>query len=773
MTQKQSSAPLSSTLSVAIGSALLACITTHIYHHHRHRHRHRRHDRHDHDLDPNDNPDSSSQTSLPPPQQLGPEITPETKYQLALRGTVDEIYQQQLGPKPFEFNQEVCNVFDDMVSRSVPLYCEVIDLAIYWFQKYYKVGTKLYDLGCSTGTTIDVLARSLDGRKDGGRRQEQEHRPIVGQFVGIDNSSAMVDACQKKLEWAHGKHDIQISCGDILDVKITNASFVIMNYTLQFIPVVHRPRLLRLINEGTCNGGVLLISEKVRAECSELQETCTSIYEDFKHRRKYTKREIARKKEALMNVLIPFTEGELKLALISAGFETVEIIAKWNNFTTFVARKKAPVATRKVDDNHSTSISQPTLAHDTTPIVTSEVDENHSTSTSQPTFALDTTSKVTSELDENHLTASISQPTCALDTTSIPNTTNLHKAFGGVSKFVEEVVKDVPKLKWQVVGYGQSPDGSLDYSRPYHNMSNPNDFISKILGLYTAETRNHLQVLSCMMEERMVNESTLIEKQPSKRQQKKKKQSKSSKVTTTNLDRLLDASPAYLSDLVDPELLESFLLQRTHYFAEKGGLSIDTNTSYDEIAKMILDLPKMKTKNLIVNDASLVIGDADELSSEQMELFQDCIQKLKPWKKGPLNLFGTQIDTEWRSDLKWERLQKSLPDLTGKVICDLGCGNGYFMFRMLEYNPKMVIGIDPNLHAFLEFNLFQRMSGVENVKFEYLRGDCMTSFPNTFDVVYCLGVLYHTNDPIGMLKDIYQSMKGNAVSSMDIFMFVM
>ena len=194
-----------------------------------------------------------------------------------------------------------------MVSRSVPLYCEVIDLAIYWFQKYYQPTTNVYDLGCSTGTTMDVLARSLNGRNRADGKET-----IQGNFIGIDNSPAMVDACRRKLEWAKKLHNIEINCGDIVSVKISNASFVVMNYTLQFIPVVKRSGLLQAIHQGLCEGGVLLLSEKVRTECSEMQETCTSIYEDFKYRRKYTKREIARKKEALMNVLVPFTEGELK-----------------------------------------------------------------------------------------------------------------------------------------------------------------------------------------------------------------------------------------------------------------------------------------------------------------------------------------------------------------------------------------------------------------------------------------------------------------------------
>jgi tRNA (mo5U34)-methyltransferase len=135
-----------------------------------------------------------------------------------------------------------------------------------------------------------------------------------------------------------------------------------------------------------------------------------------------------------------------------------------------------------------------------------------------------------------------------------------------------------------------------------------------------------------------------------------------------------------------------------------------------------------------------------------------CAIDLRPWKKGPLSLFGVEIDTEWRSDWKWERIQPHLPAMEGKTVCDLGCGNGYFMFRMLEHKPRVVVGIDLNLHAWLEFQAFKRFSGVSNLHFELLRGDSMQHFPNTFDVVFCLGVLYHTPDPVGMLRGIRESM---------------
>jgi len=543
-------------------------------------------------------------------ETLGPERKPETLYELNLQGKVDKIYEHH-GPKPFKFDREVVSVFDDMVSRSVPLYCEVIDLAIYWVQRYYIPGTRIYDLGCSTGTTIDVLARSMLHYKadvdsvtvtESSGAERGTSSGTFCHFVGVDNSEAMIQSCREKLQWVDKCHQVDLHCDSIMNVKIENASFCIMNYTLQFISIVQRQELLSNINSGLCEGGILLLSEKVRTECAELQETCTWIYEDFKRRRKYTSREIARKKEALMNVLIPFTEEEIRNNLHSAGFSSVEIVAKWNNFTTFIARKKPPV-------------------------------------------------------------------------------------------------------NGQIV-----------------NMSS---------------------------------------------KQKKKLKHPKMKASTPHLDALLDTSPEYLSKIItDPKELLSVCLQRIEVFHEKGGLSNQNLQVYDSIANMINSLPAMTSK-MIVNEAVLTIGESDSLTEEESDILLKCLDSLKPWKKGPLCIFGHNIDCEWRSDWKWERIQTNLPDLKDKVICDLGCGNGYFMYRMLEYEPKLVVGIDPNLHAFLEFKLFQRLSGADRLQFEYLRGDVMSSFTGSFDVVFCLGVLYHTPDPIGMLKDIYKSMKGGATLIVD------
>jgi len=264
----------------------------------------------------------------------------DTGHNFTVQGNYDNIYEEN-GPRPFEFNSEVVDVFDDMISRSVPLYREVLDLAVYWVRHHYVTGTAIYDLGCSTGSLLHVLAKSFgDVQLDNSENVSSS----TCRMIGIDNSLPMVEACRKKLQWAqHKGHNIEILCSDILGLKIENASFVLMNYTLQFIPVVRRQDLLCSIYNGLCDGGIIFLSEKVRMDCAERQEICTWIYENFKERKNYTKREIARKKEALTNVLVPYTEKELTSALGLAGFVDVEIISKWNNFTTFIAKKPSTV----------------------------------------------------------------------------------------------------------------------------------------------------------------------------------------------------------------------------------------------------------------------------------------------------------------------------------------------------------------------------------------------------------------------------------------------
>jgi len=247
---------------------------------------------------------------------------------LTLKGDADRLFETGKYPVPFAFNDEVAQVFDDMVSRSVPLYKEVALLVAEWTNKFYQPGTTIYDIGCSTGTTIDLAARYLS------------HFDRRANFVGIDTSEPMLARAKSKLAGWSREHQIQLTNINALDMQYSNASVVIVNYTLQFIPVAQRLKLLKNIHDGLVPGGILFLSEKLRSCCPEFHELVTDSYERFKEVRGYSRTEIERKKEALDNVLVPLTLDEQSELLRSAGFNFFEPMIRWHNFTSFIAIKK-------------------------------------------------------------------------------------------------------------------------------------------------------------------------------------------------------------------------------------------------------------------------------------------------------------------------------------------------------------------------------------------------------------------------------------------------
>lgn len=243
---------------------------------------------------------------------------------LRLIGQEDRIFAGRHYPKPFCFNQDVAMVFDDMANRSIPLYRDVTLATAEWARHFYQSGTLLIDIGCSTGTSIQLIAQSL-------------REPA--RFLAIDSSAAMIARAQEKLHDMPAQHHLDLVCADVMHCSLSAASVVIINYTLQFLPVADRSRLLCRIYEALVPGGVLILSEKVRSPSAVFQELTTGVYERFKEKQGYSHTEIARKKEALDHVLIPYTEDEHRQNLQRAGFSSVDSFLKWNNFLTLIALK--------------------------------------------------------------------------------------------------------------------------------------------------------------------------------------------------------------------------------------------------------------------------------------------------------------------------------------------------------------------------------------------------------------------------------------------------
>ena len=184
-----------------------------------------------------------------------------------------------------------------------------------------------------------------------------------------------------------------------------------------------------------------------------------------------------------------------------------------------------------------------------------------------------------------------------------------------------------------------------------------------------------------------------------------------------------------------------------------------------------LQLPKLKpyvdalngieffqTQHFNFSDAVVEIGHSDELSSTQKEHYLKALQTFVPWKKGPFRLFGTDIDSEWRSDMKWERISNEAGSLEGKKIADIGCHNGYFMFRMAAENPDLVVGFEPYGKHLLNYQLMQGFANIPSLAFELLGVEHIHLYPGFFDKIFCLGILYHHTDPVGLLRKIKSSL---------------
>ncbi|MDC7234120.1 MAG: carboxy-S-adenosyl-L-methionine synthase CmoA [Spirochaetales bacterium] len=232
--------------------------------------------------------------------------------------------------RAFEFNENVAHVFDDMAERSIPHYKDVQEMVTTLALTFYQEGSRIYDLGCSTGTTIALL---LEGLKEHG---------LEDYFIrGIDNSAPMCREAQDKLlKLEYDRKRVVIEEADIMDESIENASVVIMNYTLQFIDPFHREELIRKIYKGLNHNGILLVSDKTLQSHTDISRIFVDNYYNMKRRNGYSELEIARKREALENVLIPYPISEEEELFRLCGFEAVDLFYTWYNFSSFICLKK-------------------------------------------------------------------------------------------------------------------------------------------------------------------------------------------------------------------------------------------------------------------------------------------------------------------------------------------------------------------------------------------------------------------------------------------------
>jgi tRNA (cmo5U34)-methyltransferase len=236
----------------------------------------------------------------------------------------DEIYKAHSAEAgSFTFDDNVAGVFPDMLQRSIPGYATTLDAIGALAARYVAAGTRCYDLGCSLGAATLAMRRHI--------------RETGCQIHAVDRADAMVRRCREIVARDESPTPVFVDAADVRDVEIRNASMVVMNYTLQFLPTADREALIRRIHDGMTEGGVFVLSEKVADDDPVVESLLVDLHHDFKRANDYSALEIARKRSALENVLIPETTAAHLDRLRDAGFARAGVWLKHYNFLSIVA----------------------------------------------------------------------------------------------------------------------------------------------------------------------------------------------------------------------------------------------------------------------------------------------------------------------------------------------------------------------------------------------------------------------------------------------------
>ena len=225
----------------------------------------------------------------------------------------------------FAFDESVARVFPDMIKRSVPGYTTIVAMTGLLAQRYASPGSRLYDLGCSLGASTLAMRQNL--------------RAPDCRLVAVDNSPAMLERCRSIIDTDTHDTPVDLVCANLEDVAVQDASVVVLNFTLQFIPLAERDRVIAAIHAGLRPGGIMVLSEKVSFEDPHLDALNVDLHHEFKRANGYSDLEIAGKRAALENVLIPETLATHRQRIGAAGFGACDVWFQCFNFASLVALK--------------------------------------------------------------------------------------------------------------------------------------------------------------------------------------------------------------------------------------------------------------------------------------------------------------------------------------------------------------------------------------------------------------------------------------------------
>ncbi len=173
-----------------------------------------------------------------------------------------------------------------------------------------------------------------------------------------------------------------------------------------------------------------------------------------------------------------------------------------------------------------------------------------------------------------------------------------------------------------------------------------------------------------------------------------------------------------------------------------------------KLSRIVSQLSMNKAKFTDFTGDTVKIGEPDEIPLKDQEKLKAGLMELWPWRKGPFEIFGINIDTEWQSNLKWDRIKNIISPLYRRHILDIGSSNGYYMFRMLEQNPAFLLGIEPYSVFYYQFKVLNSMANQEKIHTLPIRFEEMYIPGKKFNTVFCMGILYHRISPVEFLKNI-------------------
>lgn len=237
--------------------------------------------------------------------------------------TRDALFAEPLAAAlPFRFDESVAAVFEDMISRSVPGYALTLQALAVAARRFAKPDTHCYDLGCSLAASTLAM---------------RHHVPQGTRLVGIDNSPAMIARARELVACDAASAPLELVCADLRTVTLGPSSLVAMNFTLQFLPQADRAEVLGRIAAALCPGGALVLSEKLRFEDPAEDALLIDLHHAFKALQGYSALEIAQKRNALENVLVPETLAMHRERLLAAGFTRVVVWLQCLNFVSLLA----------------------------------------------------------------------------------------------------------------------------------------------------------------------------------------------------------------------------------------------------------------------------------------------------------------------------------------------------------------------------------------------------------------------------------------------------